>query len=462
MTPSFDAADAFGALTTTESLTDAQIEERSQALLDQLTLEEKIGLTYGEDSHHLGAFGAALTCGVQGHVMACAKHYALNSMENARFTVDVSIDPRALHEVYLPHFKRAVDAGVASMMSAYNSVNGEWCGQNKTLLHDILKEQWGFQGFVLTDFVWGMRDARKAAFAGQDLEMPFQNLFHRHLKGLVERGEVPLARIDDAALRLLRQQWRFAQGRNPSDYPSDVVGCEANRQLAREAAQKSIVLLKNEGNLLPLTNVQRVAVIGKLADTPNTGDAGSSTTKPAYVITPLQGLRNALGDGATVVYDDGSDPARAAAAAAATDVAICVVGYTSADEGEYVAPDTMAQLATLFPPPSAEEAPIAQALMQAPPSSEEVGFGVGGDRSSLTLHADDEALIQAVAAAHAHTIVAIMAGSGVIPQAWRGAGTGPPDARGPRRGGGEARAPVLRGGGDPKRAGGPHLPPAGQ
>ncbi len=116
---------------------------------------------------------------------------------------------------------------------------------------------------------------------------------------------------------------------------------------------------------------------------------------------------------------DGSDPARAAAAAAATDVAICVVGYTSADEGEYVAPDTMAQLATLFPLPSAEEAPIAQALMQAPPSSEEVGFGVGGDRSSLTLHADDEALIQAVAAANAHTIVAIMAGSAVITEAWR-------------------------------------------
>src|SRR5205814_2884255 len=168
------------------------------------------------------------------------------------------------------------------------------------------------------------------------------------------------------------------------------------------------------GNLLTLTNVQRVAVIRKLADMPNTGDQGSSNTLPAYVITPLQGLRNALGDGATVVYDDGSDPARAAAAAAATDVAICVVGYTSADEGEYVAPDTMAQLATLFPPPSPEEAPIAQALMQAPPSSE-----IGGDRSSLTLHADDEALIQAVAAANAHTIVAIMAGSAVITEAWR-------------------------------------------
>ena len=86
--------------------------------------------TYGEDTVHLGEFGAALTRGVQKHVMACSKHYALNSMENARFSVDVTIDPRALHEIYLPHFKRTVEAGVASVMSSYNSMNGEWCGQN--------------------------------------------------------------------------------------------------------------------------------------------------------------------------------------------------------------------------------------------------------------------------------------------------------------------------------------------
>src|SRR3712207_4067809 len=174
-----------------------------------------------------------------------------------------------------------------------------------------------------------MRDAKTAALAGQDLEMPFQNLYHRFLKGLVERDEVPVARIDDAALRLLRQQVRFAQGRSPSDYTAEVVGSAAHRQLAREAAQKSIVLLKNEGNMLPLENVQRVAVIGRLADTPNTGDRGSSNTNPAYVITPLQGLREALGRGVEIVYDDGSDPARAAAQDA--DVAICVVGYTHLD-----------------------------------------------------------------------------------------------------------------------------------
>jgi beta-glucosidase len=376
--------------------------------------------TYGEDSFHLGEFGAALVRGVQRHVMACAKHYALNSMENARFTVDVSIDPRALHEVYLPHFKRAVDAGVAAVMSAYNSVNGEWCGQNRTVLTDILKEEWGFEGLVMTDFIWGMRDAKKAALAGQDLEMPFQNLYQRFLKGLVEAGEVQVEQIDAAALRLLREQVRFAQGRNPGDYTAEAVGSEANRRLAREAAQRSIVLLKNEDNLLPLQNVQRLAVIGKLADTPNTGDQGSSNTNPAYVITPLQGLRNALDDGVAVVYDDGSDPARAAAVVGGVDAVVCVVGYTYLDEGEYTAPATMSALMPLFPAPTPEEAPMVQAIMQARTSQTEYeGSGLGGDRASLALSSHDEALIAMVAAANPRTIVAIMAGSAVITEAWR-------------------------------------------
>jgi beta-glucosidase len=233
--------------------------------------------TYGEDPHHLGALGAALTRGVQRHVMACAKHFALNSMENARFKVDVTVDPRALHEVYLPHFRRVVEEGVASVMSAYNSVNGEWCGQNSELLTGVLKSRWGFEGFVVTDFIFGMRDAKKAALAGQDVEMPFGLLFSRDLQGLVEHGEVPLERVDDAALRILRQQVRFGQGRDALDYGPEVVGCEAHRKLAREAAQKSIVLLKNDGGLLPLRDIQRLAVLGRLADTPNTGMAAPAT-----------------------------------------------------------------------------------------------------------------------------------------------------------------------------------------
>jgi beta-glucosidase len=130
--------------------------------------------TYGEDPVLLAEMGAALSRGAQQYVMACVKHFALNSMENARFTVDVTVDDRALHEVYLPHFRAIVDQGVASVMSAYNSVNGEWCGQHRTLLTDILRRQWGFDGFVISDFISGTRHAGRSVRAGLDIEMPFR------------------------------------------------------------------------------------------------------------------------------------------------------------------------------------------------------------------------------------------------------------------------------------------------
>ncbi|HEV2663269.1 MAG TPA: glycoside hydrolase family 3 C-terminal domain-containing protein, partial [Blastocatellia bacterium] len=348
--------------------------------------------------------------------------YALNSMENARFSVDVTIAPRPLHEIYLRHFKRAVEAGVASIMSAYNSVNGEWCGQNHTLLTEILKKQWGFQGFVMTDFIYGMRDSKKAVLAGQDIEMPFDMIHRQHLKSLVERGEVPLERIDDAAQRVLRQQIRFAQGRDPRQYSLDVVGSEAHRKVAREAAEKAIVLLKNEGALLPLKDVKRLAVIGKLAAVPNTGDGGSSNTRPPYVITPLQGLQEALEGQADIIYDDGSDPARAAEVARDAEVAVVVAGYTHLDEGEYISPDSLPELSKNFPPPTPEEAPIAQAMMANMGAAESVANAMppGGDRKLLTLHPDAEALIQAVAASNPRTVVAMMGGSAIITENWRG------------------------------------------
>ena len=378
--------------------------------------------TYGEDPMHLGEFGAALVRGVQKHVMACAKHYALNSMENARFSVDVTIAPRPLHEIYLRHFKRAVEEGVASIMSAYNSVNGEWCGQNYELLTKILKQQWSFQGFVMTDFIFGMRDSKKAALAGQDIEMPFDMIHRQHLKSLVERREVPVERIDDAALRVLRQQIRFAQGRDPREYSLDVVGSEPHRKIAREVAEKAIVLLKNESALLPLKEVRKMAVIGKLAAVPNTGDAGSSNTRPPYVITPLQGLQEELAGQAEIIYDDGSDPARAAQAAREADVAVIVAGYTHQDEGEYISPDTMNELSKNFPPPTPEEMPIAQAMMPNIDATNSVANAMppGGDRKLLTLHPEDEALIQAVAASNPRTVVAMMGGSAIITENWRG------------------------------------------
>jgi beta-glucosidase len=372
--------------------------------------------SYGEDPHLLGEMGAALTRGVQRHAMACAKHYALNSMENARFTVDVSISPRALHEIYLPHFKRCVDEGVAAVMSAYNSVNGEWCGQNPDLLTEILKTKWGFEGFVMTDFIFGMRDAKKAALAGQDVEMPFQMHFHQHLKNLVESGEVPLERVDDAVLRVLRQQIRLVL---PGEYDLKQVGSAGNRAVAREAAEKSIVLLKNQGNLLPLREVKQLAVIGRLANKPNTGDDGSSNTLPERVVTPFLGIRAALQGKAELVYEDGSDLQKAKAVASSADVVVLVVGYDSKDEGEFMAPDTIQNLAYLFPPPTAEELPTVQAFMSRAGAAPADEFLSGGDRSLLTLHPEEEALIQAVASVNPRTVVAVMGGSAVIMEAWK-------------------------------------------
>ena len=370
--------------------------------------------TYGEDPHHLGELGAALTRGVQRHAMACAKHFALNSMENARFEVDVKIGNRALHEIYLPHFKRVVDEGVAAIMSAYNSVNNEWCGQNQILLSEIIKERWGFDGFVMTDFIFGIRAAGKAVLAGQDLEMPFQMLFHKDLKRLVRRKKVPVERLNDATFRLLKQQLRFIRH---AEYGTDLIGCKKHRALAREVAEKSIVLLKNENNTLPFLNIKRLAVIGRLAAEANTGDGGSSKTQPDYVVTPLEGIIDSLEGDAEVQYDDGSDLERARTIAQRAEAAIVVVGYTHEDEGEYITGELTAELMALLPKPALTEIPTALRIKKK--SSQSRWRAIGGDRDSLTLNPKDEALVQAISEVNRPTVVAVMGGSAVIMESWR-------------------------------------------
>jgi beta-glucosidase len=378
--------------------------------------------TYGEDPHHLGEMGSALVRGVQRHAMACVKHFALNSIENARFKVDVRVSERALREVYLPHFERCVKEGAASVMSAYNKVNGEFCGQNRRLLNEILKEEWGFEGCVISDFVFGLRDAKAGALAGLDVEMPFANLYSRFLPDLVERGEVPVEAVDDSALRTIRQQLRFEGVGEPDRYSQEAVASEEHRALAREAAQRSIVLLKNgavDGEpVLPLDarGLGRLAVVGRLADVPNTGDGGSSMVRPPYVVTPLAGLRAALEPEVEVVHDDGSVPGAAAETAGGADAALVVVGYTHEDEGEFIDFTGDPRMLDVFPP--AEDPALAERLRTELVVPE--GQGRGGDRDSLRLRPEDEELIAAVAGANRRTVVAVMSGSAVITEAWCG------------------------------------------
>ncbi len=215
--------------------------------------------TYGEDPALLGEMGAALTRGIQKHALACVKHFACNSIEDSRLAVDVRVGEEALHHVYLPAFKRVVADGVAGVMSAYNSVNGQWCSQNRRLLTDILKEKWGFDGFVVSDWLFGVHDGPAAVRAGLDLEMPSPIFLGKRLLRAIKRGKVPMERIDDACLRLIRQQLRVA-GPTRSKYGPEVVACDKHRALAREVATKAIVLLRNEPAPSPAPSSHRATI----------------------------------------------------------------------------------------------------------------------------------------------------------------------------------------------------------
>ena len=309
--------------------------------------------TYGEDPMLLGAMGAAMTRGIQRHAVACVKHFALNSIDSSRFLVDVQVSERVLHELYLPHFRACVEAGAGSVMSAYNQVNGEWCGQHPALLNEILKQRWGFRGFVVTDFIFGVRDGVAALRAGQDLEMPFRMIFAGCLTAAVADGRLPQQRLDDAVLRQLRAQLAVP----PGSYPTSLRGCAEHRALAREAATKSIVLLQNEPfppgpPLLPLDPARSLAVIGSLAAIANLGDRGSSDTRPepGVVVTPLQGLQAGAAPGA-VRYASGERLAEATALAASCEAALLVVGLDWRLEGEHIHPGDIAPILRQIPPP---------------------------------------------------------------------------------------------------------------
>jgi beta-glucosidase len=383
--------------------------------------------TYGEDPHHVGELAAALTRGVQRHAMACVKHFACNSMENARFKVDVTVDEAALHEVFLPHFRRVVDEGVAAVMSAYNSVNGSWCGENAELLRGVLRDEWGFAGMVISDWIFGLRDAARSLAGGLDVEMPARMVRATGLPAALEAGEASWDDVDRAVGEVVATLLRFRSVLDQPAPPLDVLASPEHRALAREVAAKSVVLLRNEPvdgtPVLPLdaSALRRVAVLGRLAAVRNLGDGGSSDVLAPDAVTPLDGLRAAL-PGCEVVHADDD-----ATAAAGADAAVVVVGYTKADEGEYIGQDGTRHLRHLLPGPddpelaAAFEASLAADPGPEPPpavAGESIGLAEGGDRRSLRLRPEDEELVRAVATACPRTVVAIVSGSAVVVSPW--------------------------------------------
>jgi beta-glucosidase len=367
--------------------------------------------TYGEDPHHLGEMAAALTRGLQRHVMACMKHFALNSIEEARFRVDVLADERTLHEVYLPHFRRVAAEGVASTMSAYNSVNGHFCGENRVLLTDILREEWGWDGFVISDFIAGLRHAVESVTAGLNIEMPFRQQRAQHLGPALASGELAESDVDARVIDTVATLLRFAYVFDARP-PLSLLAAPEHRALARAAAAESMVLVRNDGGLLPVDPAacHRVAVLGRLGRVRNLGDGGSSDVHPPEVSTLLDGMREAFAD-TEVVHADTD-----ASIAIGADLTIVVVGFTKADEGEFIDVRATISMAELFPP--APSSPVDPPPRPEPaprePSPSESGFSPGGDRRSLRLHGSDEALITSAVAACPRVVVAVMGGSATV------------------------------------------------
>ena len=345
--------------------------------------------TYGEDQYLLGEFGAALVRGVQKHhVMATVKHFAANNMENARFKINVEMTERTLREVYLPHFKRCIDEGCATVMSAYNKLRGEHCGHNPYLLRTILKQDWDFQGFVHSDWMFGLKNTLKGIKGGLDVEMPIARFYGRKLIKAVKSGEVPIELIDDAASRIIRTTLKYTSKGDDDRYPKELICCESHIKLARKAAEESMVLLKNENSFLPfdLDNMKKIAIIGKLADLKNTGDHGSSNVKQDHIVTPLNGIIDFCANKVEVEYVEGKDEETLKQVVSSSDAAVIIVGYTHEDEGEYI---------KMF------------------------GKVIGGDRDDLGLHSEDVKLINTVAEINHNVAVVLVGGSALIMEDWK-------------------------------------------
>jgi beta-glucosidase len=356
-----------------------------------LTREPRNGRTFeylGEDPVLAGTLVAKLIAGTQSqHVIGDIKHYAFNDQESGRNSVNIHIDTRAARESDLLAFEIGVTEGhPAAVMCSYNRVNGDFACENKYLLTDVLKKDWQFPGFVLSDW-GGTHSTEKASAAGLDNEEPGSFFFAERYKAAVQAGTIPQSELDDHVRRILRSM--FAVG--VVDYPRQrsVVDPLAGLEVARKIEEGGIVLLKNDRDALPLipANIHTIAVIGAHADVGMISGGGSAQVDPPggnaiaapgkgathwgeeiwFPTSPLKAIQ-ARAPKAVVNYDSGTDPAAAAAAAKSADVAV-VFAYQWESEGM--------------------------------------------DLPSLSLAHNQDALIAQVAAANPRTIVVIESGSPV-------------------------------------------------
>ena len=299
--------------------------------------------TYGEDTIVLGNMGAALVRGLQQHVPTCIKHFAANTTEGNRESVSANMDEQTLREIYTRQFEIAIEkSDPACVMAAYNKVNNTYSAQNQELLTTLLRDEWDWKGFVISDWS-AVKSTLPSALAGTDLEMP-NNMYYGSLLDLLPSNPNLAERISQAVRRVLNVKRHFGQldeGYRTNDAyqgrPIDesIINQAEVLALAEEASEKGMVLLENREQLLPLSDGARVLVVGPDGDVARLGDSGSSQVAPAesQVVTPLAGLAAVGGQhGATVDFQ----PTLAGAVAAAPnyDAVVLVVGMQHTDEGE--------------------------------------------------------------------------------------------------------------------------------
>jgi beta-glucosidase len=300
----------------------------------------------GEDPFLVSRMAVGYIHGEQSQdVSSCVKHFALNNQEFAPDSINVEADERALREIYLPAFKAAVqEAGVWSVMGAYNQFRGQHCCENDYLLNKILKGEWGFKGMVVSDW-GGAHDTREAAFNGLDLEMGTVTnyddfyLAQPYLDGL-KSGEFSMAGLDEKVRRNLRVM--FATHVFDPDRKTGSLNTPGHQAVARRVAEEGIVLLKNKNNILPLdeTKINSIAVIGENATRLQAHGGWSSEIKAFYEITPLEGILHRAGHQVNATYSQGYSTngtphldGRAVAAAKSADVVIYVGGLNH-DSGD--------------------------------------------------------------------------------------------------------------------------------
>ena len=348
-----------------------------------LTRDPRNGRTFeymGEDPILAGTLvGNRIKCEQAQHVIGDTKHYALNDQESGRDEVNVIISKRAMRESDLLAFQIDIEiANPGAVMCSYNAVNGDYACENKYLLTYVLKKDWNFKGFVLSDW-GGTHSTEKASTAGLDHEEPMDDFFGEKLRQAVQGGRVSQTELDDHVHRVLRSE--FASGIVDDPVQKSVVDIEGGLETSRHIAEQSIVLLKNEQGILPLdrAKLRSIAVIGLNANTGMISGGGSAQVDPPgrgatkwkehvwFPTSPLKAIA-AKAPGATVEFDSGADRASAAALAKKSDVAI-VFAYQWTSEDF--------------------------------------------DLPSLSLPDNQDALIEQVAAANPRTIVVLETGSAV-------------------------------------------------